>query len=144
MCTHIVHFLGIQLVPMFSTSASRGLLPNPGHLCVLPGCQEGLLCIRQKFTETRSMLFKPHALKQDGVSFPASPGKNKTKELVLSLAPCASSLVPLGSTLRSQRLMSVRGRLSEVDLDVQIRFFIHSGTLSCPLTGPCFSVHIYI
>lgn len=38
-CTHIVRFLGIQLLPMPSTSTSCGLLPNPGHLCVLPGWQ---------------------------------------------------------------------------------------------------------
>lgn len=99
---------------------------------------------RQKFTETHSMLFKPHALKQDGVSFPASPGRNKTKEWVLSLALCASCLVHLGSTLRSHKAVSVRRWVSEADLDVQMCLFIHSGTLSCPLTGPCFSVHIYI
>lgn len=49
------------------------------------------------------MLFKPRALKQDGVSFPGSPGKNKTQELVLSLAPCASYMVHLGGALRSHR-----------------------------------------
>lgn len=90
------------------------------------------------------MLFKPHALKQDGVSFQVSPWKNRTKESVLSLALRASSLVHLGSLSGVTKLVSVRRWVSEADLDMQICFFIHSGTPSCPLTGPCFSVHIYI
>lgn len=49
------------------------------------------------------MPFKPHALKQDGVSLPASPGKSRALKSMLSLALFASSLVHLGSTLGSHK-----------------------------------------
>lgn len=139
---YIVHFLGVQLVPMSSPVLLVVCCQTWPPLC--PSRLTGRLVVHQADaqTETQSMLFNPHALKQDGVSFESPLGKTGLRVGVLPCVPPPWSTWEAHSGVT--KLLSVRRWVSKADLDVQICFLIHSVTLSCPLTGPCFSVHIYI
>lgn len=78
-----------------------------------------------------------------GIPVPFSePSGKKGLSRCSALPYVPPSLVQLGTRSGVAKLLSVSRWLSEADLDMQIRFFIHSRTLPCPLTDPC--SHLYI